>query len=91
LTRLNEQQGILYIKCDRKINIKGTLGEKEVTTAYLDALTSYLPVRSEKKHGKPVRKAEFQATIQNGHFLNINFVCCCWATIFNKQDLKYSR
>jgi hypothetical protein len=81
----------LHIKCDRKINIKGKMGETEVTMAYLDVLTSYLPVGSEEKHGKPVRTAELPATIQNGHFLNINCVHCCWATIFNKKDLKFSR
>jgi hypothetical protein len=91
LTRLNEQQGIFYIKCDRKITIKGKLGEREVTTAYLDALTSYLPGGSEKKHGKPVRTADLPATIQNGHFWNINCVHCCSATIFNKTDLKFSK
>lgn len=88
---MNEPQGLFWTKCARKINIKGKLGKTEVTTAYLDVLTSYSPGMSEKKHGKPVRTAYFPVIIQNGHFLYINCVHCCWVTIFNKKDLKSSR
>lgn len=91
-TRLNEQQGIFLHQMWQEDNHKRQTGrEREVTTAYLDVLTSYLPGGSEKKHGKPVRTADFPATIQNGHFLNINCAHCCWATIYNKKDLKFSR
>jgi hypothetical protein len=77
------------MKYDRKINTKGKLGKNEVNTAYLDVLTSYSPGESEKKHGKPVRTAYVPATIQNGHYLNINCVHCCWLT-FSFRNLKFS-
>jgi hypothetical protein len=91
LTRPHEPKEMFNIKCDKKLDIKGKMRKMDMTMAYMVVLTSHSHGTPEKKHRKHIRTADFPATIQNCHFLNINCVHCCWANVLNRKALKFPK